>query len=109
MTVSDRTRAIHDFLRAAIMAGIALYLMKLIRSGDIAAYIPASSAVYIKLSAIGLNMAAVYRVYAGFLASRGRPTAACDCCREPSPSILANSVVYFLFSLPLIAGFLLPA
>jgi uncharacterized repeat protein (TIGR03943 family) len=62
---------------------------------------------YVKWSAVGLYVVAVFQVYNGIRSFWG-DRAACDCEHPPSSSAFRSFVVYGLFAVPLLLGFLLP-
>jgi putative membrane protein len=107
----DENRSItsHYFLRAAILTGFALYIMFLVKTGNITYYIAPRMVIYVKLAAIGFYVIAVYQAYIaiGSLVSK-KKAAACDCEHPPSPSVFKNIIIYSMFVLPLILGFMLP-
>jgi putative membrane protein len=100
---------LHYFLRAAILTGFALYIMFLVKTGNIVYYIAPRMVIYVKLAAIGFYIIAVYQAYIALssLSSKNKDIA-CDCEHPPSPSIFRNMLVYSLFILPLVLGFMLP-
>lgn len=104
-----RSLTSHYFLRAAILTGFALYIMFLVKTGNITYYIAPRMVIYVKLAAIGFYVIAVYQAYIA-LGSLGakKQAAACDCEHPPSPSIFKNIIVYSMFVLPLVLGFMLP-
>ncbi|MBW7453413.1 TIGR03943 family putative permease subunit [Paenibacillus sepulcri] len=108
MTKEDKITIIHHLLRAMIMTGFALYIIDLVRSGSMTLYIAPRMVLYVKLSAIGLYATAIYLLYSAVQVWVGNRTAAHDCDHEPSPSVIKNTLIYGLFILPLIMGFLLP-
>jgi putative membrane protein len=104
-----RSLTLHYFLRAVILTGFALYIMFLVKTGNITYYIAPRMVIYVKLAAIGFYVIAVYQAYIA-LGSMGakNKAAACNCEHPPSPSIFKNIIVYSMFVLPLILGFMLP-
>ncbi|SFE14544.1 protein of unknown function [Paenibacillus catalpae] len=114
----------HNWIRAGFLAAFAFLIIYLDRLGQLPLYIAPRMELYVKLSAIVLNAAAVHQA---FLALSHRPHAAdCDECGHDSPhkhhhhdhhdhdhdhsmSPLKSILVYGLFLLPLLLGFLLPA
>ena len=107
----SRGRYGHPLLRALILTGFAMLIVYLVRSGNLGLYIAPRMELYVKLSALGLYATAVYQYYAAFRAWTGRQTEAdCDCGHdhEPPSGLMKNVLVYGLFALPLLLGFLLP-
>ncbi|MHA6483073.1 TIGR03943 family putative permease subunit [Paenibacillus sp. strain BS8-2] len=97
-------------IRALLLAGFAMLIVYLFHTGDISLYIAPRMELLVKLSAIGLYAAAVYQVYAALQARMAKRKAAeCDCGHHHhSSSRLKNTLVYSLFLLPLLLGFLMP-
>jgi putative membrane protein len=104
-----RSLTLHYFLRAAILTGFAMYIMFLVKTGNIVFYIAPRMVIYVKLAAIVFYIIAVYQAYIGFssLSSKNKDVS-CDCEHPPSPSIFRNMIVYSMFILPLVLGFMLP-
>ncbi|GBF73331.1 TIGR03943 family protein [Paenibacillus sp. 598K] len=104
----DRRLLAHQLLRAAILAGFAFLIVQLDRSGNLTLYIAPRMSIYVKLSALGLYATAVYQLYAALQTWIGRRASDCGCDHAPSPSLIKNMLIYGLFLLPLLLGFLLP-
>lgn len=110
----------HNWIRAGFLAAFALLIIYLARLGQLPIYVAPRMELYVKLSAIVLNAAAVHQA---FLALRPKSHASgCDECshhhhhdhdhdhdHDHSMSPLKSVLVYGLFLLPLLLGFLLPA
>jgi len=109
--VSPRILSLHHVIKSAILFGFAAYIAYLVKTDYILYYIAPRMVDYVKWSAIALYFIAVYQVYLAFRSFWNDP-AACDCDQDhdhtPSTSILKNTVIYGLFALPLLLGFLLP-
>ncbi|WP_054023435.1 TIGR03943 family putative permease subunit [Bacillus sp. FJAT-28004] len=99
---------IHHLIRAVILTGFALFILYLDRTGEMALYIAPKMELYVKLSALGLYAAAIYQIYAAIQKRIGNQAPSCDCEHEPSPSVFKNMIIYGLFLLPLLLGFLIP-
>lgn len=97
----------HYLLRAAILAGFAMYILYLVRSDNILFYIAPRMIIYVKLSAIGFYAIAVYQIFHAIHSYFGKKID-CDCDHSPSRSWVRNSAAYSLFILPLLLGFSLP-
>ncbi|MBD2845668.1 TIGR03943 family protein [Paenibacillus sp. IB182496] len=114
MSEGSRSRLLHHLLRGLLLAGFAMLILHLVRSGDLGLYIAPRMAGYVKLSALGLYAAAVYQLYAAlqlWLGRRGAGSAYdCGCGHDhaPSASLWKNALLYGLFVFPLALGFLLP-
>lgn len=114
--MNARVLGLHRSLKALILLGFAFYIAWLVRTDAIVLYIAPRMTLWVKLSALALYAVAVYQLLLGLRAFRGEAEPVCDCGEphEPghahaaSPSLLKNSVVYGLFLLPLLLGFLLP-
>lgn len=99
---------IHHLIRAAILTGFAIYIVFLDRSGDMLLYVEPNMVLYVKISALGLYAAAIYQIYAAIQKRIGNTAPSCDCEHDHSPSVLKSILVYGLFIIPLLLGFLVP-
>jgi putative membrane protein len=108
--VSPRVLGLHHALKSAILLGFAMYIAYLVKTDKILLYIAPRMVDYVKWSAIALYAVAVYQIYQTIRTFRGRTAADCDCEHDhtPSRSVLKNTVIYGLFFLPLLLGFVLP-
>ncbi|WP_127534092.1 TIGR03943 family putative permease subunit [Paenibacillus kobensis] len=109
--ISARTLIAHHLLRAALLAGFALLIVYLKQRGELSLFIAPRTEQAVKLSALGMYGAAAYQAYSAFRLWRDkRLDDACDCGHDhaPSPSLVRNILLYGLFALPLLLGFLLP-
>jgi uncharacterized repeat protein (TIGR03943 family) len=96
-------------VRALLLAGFAMLIVYLFQTGDITLYIAPKMEILVKLSAIGLYAAAIYQIYAALQARLNKRKAAeCDCGHHRKPSRFKSFLVYGLFLLPLVLGFLVP-
>ncbi|UQZ83374.1 hypothetical protein SK3146_02561 [Paenibacillus konkukensis] len=107
--MSPRLLGLHQFIKSAILFGFAVYIAYLIKTDNILFYIAPRMVDYVKWSAIGFYAIAVYQVYLAIRSMWGS-AASCDCDHDhtPSRSVLKNAVIYGLFAIPLLLGFLLP-
>ena len=105
--VQKRSLSGHYFLRAAILFGFAVYIVYLVKTGNLLYYIAPPMVIYVKLSALGFNAVAIYQIYLAF-SSLGKREPDCDCEHLPSTSGWRNMLFYSLFIVPLLLGFLLP-
>lgn len=98
------------FIRALLLSGFAMLIVYLFHTGDITLYIAPKMEFLVKLSAIGLYAAAIYQIYAALQARmKKRNTVDCDCGHHHAPpSKIKSLLVYGLFILPLVLGFLVP-
>lgn len=98
---------LHYLLRTCILFGIAIYIVHLVKTDNILYYIAPRMIIYVKLAAIGLYAVAVYQGYLTFKSFWGKVDD-CDCEHPPSKSKFKNTILYSLFLVPLLLGFLLP-
>jgi uncharacterized repeat protein (TIGR03943 family) len=103
-----RSLTLHYFLRAAILTGFAMYIMFLVKTGNIVYYIAPRMVIYVKLAALGFYIIAVYQAYIAIGSLSKNKDVSCDCEHPPSRSIFRNMIVYSMFILPLVLGFMLP-
>jgi len=99
---------IHPLIRAAILFGFAMFIVYLNRTGEMILYIAPRMELYVKLSALGLYAAAAYQLFTALQLRSGRSIACAECDHTPSPSIIKNILIYGIFVLPLLLGFLMP-
>ncbi|UVI31698.1 TIGR03943 family putative permease subunit [Paenibacillus spongiae] len=109
MSTTNRRQLVHHLLRAGILAGFAIYIVYLVRTGSMTLYIEPRTVLYVKLSAIGLIAAAVYQFSVALQAGMGiNIHYDCDCGHEPPESVWKNLLIYGLFLFPLTLGFIFP-
>jgi uncharacterized repeat protein (TIGR03943 family) len=104
---TKRGYSAHYFARAVILLGFAMFIVHLVKSDSLIYYIAPRMENYVKYSAVGLYLVAVHQVYVAirtFLGDRK----SCECDHPPSRSVFRSGVVYSLFLLPLLLGFLMP-
>ncbi|MED4603368.1 TIGR03943 family protein [Paenibacillus validus] len=108
--MSPRLLSFHHTIKALILFGFAGYIAYLVHSDRILLYIAPRMVDYVKWSSLALYAVAVYQGYQAVRTFRSTHEPDCDCGHDhtPSRSILKNTVVYGLFLLPLLLGFLLP-
>jgi putative membrane protein len=102
-----RLQSVHYFLRAAILLGFSMFIVHLSKTDSLVYYIAPRMQGYVKYSSVGLYIIAIYQVYMGINALWEKQ-AVCDCDHPPSKSPFNNTVLYSLFILPLLLGFILP-
>lgn len=105
--MSQRTLSLHQFIRGLILMGFALYIVYLFKTDSILYYIAPRMLIYVKASAVGFYLISVYQLYSAFRTLQGHKLP-CDCEHPPSSSVTKNTLVYGLFVLPLLMGFMLP-
>lgn len=103
----DHSLGIHYIIRTVLLLGFSVFIIYLAKNDSLQYYIAPRMIGYIKLSAIGLYVVACFQGYAAFKMFTGKRIA-CDCDHQPSRSVIRNMLVYGLFALPLLLGFLLP-
>ncbi|PZE21259.1 TIGR03943 family putative permease subunit [Paenibacillus xerothermodurans] len=107
--MNSRLASLHHCIKAAILFSFAMYIVYLVKTDNIVYYIAPRMTDYVKWSAFGFYLIAVYQVYRGFRAFSGS-SEACDCGHDhaPSSSLWKNGAIYGLFCFPLVLGFALP-
>lgn len=104
-----RGRALHDFIRAVLLAGFSIYIARLVSIDKLHYYIAPKMILYVKLSALGLYVLAGYLLYSAIKQAFAKKRQNdCDCGHEPPKSLFMNVAVYGLFALPLLLGFAMP-
>lgn len=108
--MNSRLLSFHHALKASILFGFAGYIAYLVHDDRILLYIAPRMVNYVKWSALALYAVAVYQAYQAVhtLRSANAPDCGCGHDHTPSRSVFKNTVVYGLFLLPLLLGFLLP-
>lgn len=104
-----RGMALHDFIRAVILAGFSFYIVHLVSIGKLHYYIAPKMIPYVKLSALALYVLAGYLLYSAIqraFAKKRRDD--CDCGHQPPKTKFMNVMIYGLFALPLLMGFAMP-
>ncbi|MBS4213922.1 MULTISPECIES: TIGR03943 family putative permease subunit [Neobacillus] len=117
--------SMHHFLKAAILIGFSIYIFWLTFSGDILQFVVPQLVIYIKIAAGFLIIVAAFQFYIAFLSLK-KQVIICDCGHDHDHShdhdsvfghehhhLLKNSIgknilIYGLFLLPLLLGFVLP-
>ncbi|MDF2719947.1 MAG: hypothetical protein K0R28_6872, partial [Paenibacillus sp.] len=92
-----------------LLFGFAVYIAYLVESDRILYYISPRMVLYVKLSALGLYAVGAYQLYSAVSAFSGKHQS-CDCGHDHSHSgsPWKSTLVYGLFALPLLLGFLMP-
>jgi len=103
----ERNLSGHYFLRAVILFGFAIYIVHLVKTGNILYYIAPHTVIYVKLSGLGFYAVAIYQLTLAF-GSLWKRKPADPCEHLPSTSRWHNFLFYSLFMIPLFLGFLLP-
>jgi putative membrane protein len=104
----ERSYTFHYLLRAAIMLGITLYIVYLVKSDRLLYYIAPRMMLYVKIAALLLFIIAVYQIYMVVRTKIDENEENCGCEHVPSRSVFLNIIIYSLFLFPLLLGFLLP-
>ncbi|MFF2888393.1 TIGR03943 family putative permease subunit [Paenibacillus sp. NPDC057967] len=104
-----KSMGIHYLIRAAILAGFAFYVVKLVKIDKLQYYIVPKMIPYVKVTSIVLFLLAVYYIYLALQSTHQRnEETACDCGHAHSSSISKNILMYGVFIVPLLMGFMLP-
>ncbi|WP_159886304.1 TIGR03943 family putative permease subunit [Paenibacillus puerhi] len=108
--MNPRVLSFHHAIKALILFGFAGYIAYLVQTDRILLYIAPRMIDYVKWSALGLYAVAAYQAYLAVKMLRAKHEPDCGCGHDhaPSRSVLKNTVVYGLFILPLLLGFMLP-
>lgn len=113
----------HNWIRAGFLTAFAFLIIYLDRLGQLPIYLAPRMELYVKLSAIVLNAAAVHQAFLALrVKSHSNDCMECshdhshhhhdhnhDHDHDHSMSPIKSILVYGLFLLPLLLGFLLPA
>ncbi|WP_372637813.1 TIGR03943 family protein, partial [Cohnella sp.] len=111
MPKTSAALAFHYLARALLLAGFALLIVQLVRSGNLNLYIAPRMQLIVKLSALGLYAVAAHQFYSAIRAffdknRQGGPD--CDCTHE-MPATWGKSLLFYgWFALPLIIGYVVP-
>ncbi|MFC5469954.1 TIGR03943 family putative permease subunit [Cohnella suwonensis] len=112
MVHRHRAVAAHYAIRAALLAGLAYYIVLLVRTGSLDLYIADRMQPYVKLSALGLYVIASQQLYSAVRALNDADVHAFDCgCdhEHELPSFRGRGILlYGWFALPLAFGFFVP-
>lgn len=103
----ERRLSFHFVLRGLIFAGFSFVIVYLVKTDSLQYFIAPRISLYVKLSAIALMVLAIYQMFIAFQAVTGEREA-CTCEHVPSKSWKKNTIIYALFLLPLVLGFLVP-
>ena len=108
MHSSNRTLGWHYLIRAIIVLSFSVLITYLVKSGYINLYIAPRMLILVKLSAIGLYLIGIYQLVMSYRYLRNQSSVECDCDHTPTGSAGKHIMIYGLFVLPLLLGFLLP-
>jgi len=103
----EQRQSLHFVLRGLIFAGFSLFIVYLVKTDSLQYYIAPRISLYVKWSAIGLMILAIYQLFMAIQAGSGE-RGCCACDHVPAKSWMKNSCIYALFLLPLALGFLMP-
>ncbi|WP_068618855.1 TIGR03943 family putative permease subunit [Paenibacillus tuaregi] len=95
----------HYLIRAIVLSGIACYIYMLDRNESLHYFIAPKMEVWVRLCPIPLVIIALTLLFQAFF---GRSRNLCDCDHPLSPSLFRNTLIYGIFLIPLLLGFLLP-
>lgn len=104
-----RKITLHHVIRAMILAGFSFYIVHLTRIDKLQYYIAPKMMLYVKLAAMGLYVLAGYYAYLAVKhTTKKHREHECDCGHAPPKSLMKNIIIYSLFIIPLLLGFMLP-
>ncbi|MDP5273388.1 TIGR03943 family putative permease subunit [Chengkuizengella axinellae] len=97
----------HHIVKAFIFFGFFAYILVLDKKGDLQLYIAPRMELYVKLAALGLFIVALYHCYHFLI--RKQAEVHCDCGHNhASPSSFKSLIIYAIFFMPILLGFLTP-
>ncbi|TYP76411.1 TIGR03943 family putative permease subunit [Paenibacillus methanolicus] len=108
MAPADRKAAFHHVMRAAILIGIAFYIVYLQTTGKLTLYIAPRMTIYVKIASLALYVTAVFGIYEAFRLLSKPSAADCGCSHAMPSSTLRSALAYLLFIIPLGIAFLTP-
>lgn len=109
MNNQHRRDAARFFIRALILAGFSFYISYLVQTGNIVYYIAPRMEIYVKLTAFALYAIAAYQAFLALQSLNRKQKADCGCeTPSASKSWFRSFVVYGLFVIPLMLGYVLP-
>ncbi|RJX40517.1 TIGR03943 family protein [Paenibacillus pinisoli] len=104
-----KSMGIHYLIRAGILAGFSFYVVKLVKMDKLQYYIVPKMIPYVKITSVVLFLLAIYYIYLALQGTHKEQEAAeCDCGHAPSSSISKNILMYGVFIVPLMLGFMMP-
>ncbi|NBI29589.1 TIGR03943 family putative permease subunit [Chengkuizengella marina] len=99
---------IHHFIKGFIFLGFFVYIVFLDKKGDLQLYIAPRMEIYVKLAALGLFIVALYHIYYFFM-KKDQHGVHCNCGHShTTPSSFKSLIVYSVFLMPILLGFLTP-
>ncbi|WP_239618681.1 TIGR03943 family putative permease subunit [Cohnella mopanensis] len=100
----------HYLVRALLLAGFAMFIVHLVRSGDLNLYIAPRMQFVVKLSALGLYAVAAQQLYSAIRTwfDREHDHLACECNHELPATWGKSLLLYGWFAFPLLIGFVVP-
>ncbi|WP_058304094.1 TIGR03943 family putative permease subunit [Gorillibacterium timonense] len=105
---ADSRMVRHYLFRALLLLAYSLYILYLVQSGNLFHYIAPRMETLVKLAALGLIVVAGAQIWLA-LGTRREERMDCDCCApDPASRGRSSGLLYLLFLLPLLTGFLLP-
>ncbi|WP_152393371.1 TIGR03943 family putative permease subunit [Paenibacillus guangzhouensis] len=96
---------LHFLCRGLLLAGFSFFIVYLVKTDSLQYFIAPRISLYVKCSAIGLMVLAIYQMFMVFQTATGERES-CSCEHVPARSWMKNTFIYCLFLLPLALGFL---
>ncbi|RKP58224.1 TIGR03943 family protein [Cohnella endophytica] len=98
----------HYLIRATLLGCFSLYIVHLVKADKLQYYIVPRMIPYVKYGAMALFLLAGFYLFIAVQRGGSGAEEDCDCGHEPPRSILRNGMIYGLFAIPLLLGFMLP-
>lgn len=110
MIMTERKRlSVHYLIRGILLGGVTFYVTHLVSVDHLQYYIAPRMIGYVKYAAMAMYLLAAYFIYAAIQQAFGEgEIEECDCDHTPSKSVWRNVILYGLFAIPPLLGFLLP-
>jgi putative membrane protein len=105
--VEERRLATHYLMRALILVGFSFFIVYLVKSDRLMYYIAPQMENYVKYAPIGLLVIAASQAYLA-LQSKNDKVTKCECEHVPQRSFWKNGLIYLMFIIPLLLGFVVP-
>ncbi|WP_042165501.1 DUF1980 domain-containing protein [Paenibacillus gorillae] len=112
------------WIRAALLLGFAMLIAYFNHTGQLSSFVEPNMEVYVKLSSLGLLAAAMHQAYEALKPAHSQSSNDCECGHthhhydhhsvhgheghSHSSGAVKSLLIYGLFLLPLLLGFLLP-
>lgn len=104
-----KSMGIHYLIRAVILAGFSFYVVNLVKLDKLQYYIVPKMIPYVKITSVVLFLLAIYYIYLALQGThKEHEEAECDCGHAPPSSISKSILMYGVFIVPLMMGFMMP-